>query len=175
MKTRSQIYADEKEIINILSMYQALSYEQLYKFLSNKSKQAIEGMLKRLHRGNRLYSDRENGYVYYNKDLKNKADTGILQAVWLLLEFLDKVTYHTKSSYPAIIFFMTEKSSFEIVKVAYGEETALNAYFIGCNREDDTKRIIIVDDVKQIPGISIPNIAGYCTVSHDGQVNYFKY
>ena len=175
MKTRSQLYADEKEILNILSFYRVLLYEQIYKFLPNKSIQAVDGMLRRLKKGKRLYINEESRCVYYSQDLMDKADTGILKSVWLLLEFFGKITYHTNSSYPADIFFITGTATFEIIQIKFGEETAVNSYFLGYNRKDDTKRIIIVDDVSQIPNILVPNTAGYCTVSHDGQINYFKY
>ena len=40
--------------------------------------------------------------------------------------------------------------------------------------DDDLTNLVVIDRVDQIPLLSFPGIGAYCTVSEDGQVQYYQ-
>lgn len=99
------------------------------------------------------------------------SDTGMIAAFWVLLDFIDRVEYHTSSDFPVKISFFSENKMYEIIYVAYGQELLVGH---ALSEKDDARRIIVVDDPKQIEQLNIPGVSGYCTVSPDGQISYYK-
>lgn len=175
LKTRDEIYADEKEIIRIMSSYKLLFRGQLHKLFPDKSTGKVDNMLRKLARGKRLFINWETGYVAVGKEFFGKINTELICSFWLLLEFVERVIYHTTSEFPAQIFFITKNDNYEIIYVAKGQEAAVNAYFLKANRQDACKRLVIVEDTAQIPGLNIPSVAAYTTVTAEGKVNYYQY
>lgn len=175
LKTRDEIYVDEKEIIRIMSSYKLLHRSQLHKLFPDKSTGKVDNMLRKLARGKRLFINWETGYVAAGKELFGKMNTELICSFWLLLEFIEKVTYHTTTEFPARIFFITENDNYEIIYVADGQEAAVNAYFLKPNSQDVCKRLVIVEDTAQIPKLNIPSVAAYTTVTTEGKVSYYQY
>ena len=174
MKTRDDIYVEEKEVIRIISAYRVLLRSQLCRLFPHKSPATVGNMLRKLARGKRLYVDWEHGYVAHNETLLSTVDMGLIQSFWLLLEFIGKITYHAPAEFPVKIFCITEKDTYEILYVGTGQENLINAHFINRNSQDICKRFVIVEDIAQIPLLKVPAVASYCTIS-DGTVSYFTY
>ena len=61
---------------------------------------------------------------------------------------------------------------YEVAYVAHGQE-ALVCHALRGNK-GGSRRIIVVDSPTQIAKIDCPDISGFCTVSQDGQTQYFK-
>ena len=40
--------------------------------------------------------------------------------------------------------------------------------------EQPSRYLVIVDSAEQIEGLDIPNVNGYCTVSLEGDVEYYR-
>ena len=175
LKTRNEIYSDEKEIIRIMSSYKLLHRSQLHKLFPNKKSGTVDNMLRKLARGKRLFINWETGYVAAGKELFGKMNTELVCSFWLLLEFIEKVTYHTTTEFPAQIFFITENDNYEILYVAQSQEAAVNAYFLKPKQQDICKRLVIVEDTAQIPNLNIPSVTAYTTVTVDGKISYYQY
>lgn len=175
LKTRDEIYVDEKEIIRIMSSYKLLHRSQLQRLFPHKSAGTVDNMLRKLARGKRLFINWETGHVAVGKEFFGKINTELICSFWLLLEFIEKVTYHTTTEFPAQIFFITENDNYEIIYVAESNEAAVNAYFLKPNRQDVCKRLVIVEDAAQIPRLNIPSVAAYTTVTAEGKVSYYQY
>lgn len=105
MKTRAQIYGQEAAgLLRIISMYPGLHVSQLCGFYPEKADK-IPVVLANLKKQGRICSDTEEGY-FPGRETENEKDGGLLKAVWVLLDFLDKTEYHSVSEFPVkIIFF----------------------------------------------------------------------
>lgn len=62
---------------------------------------------------------------------------------------------------------------YEIVHAQQGRE-ALLACTMGAERKEPPRYIVLVDDVKQIAELDLPNVSGYCTAAPDGEVQYYQ-
>ena len=82
--------------------------------------------------------------------------------------------YHSiGSEFPTKIVFFAQDEVYEIIYIAYGQEALVNN-ILSSQAKDPPNYIILVDRPEQIPGIDVPNVSGYCTVSPDGQVQYYQ-
>lgn len=175
MKTRDEIYVEEREIVRVVSAYKVLHRSQVQRLFPKKSSGTVDNMLRKLARSKRVFVDWQNGFVAAGNEMFGTLNQAAVKSFWLLLEFIDKVTYHTPTEFPAQIFFITEKDNFEIIYVADGQEAAVNAFFLKPNSQDICKRLVIVDDISQIQHLHIPAVSAYTTVTADGNVTYYKY
>lgn len=102
-------------------------------------------------------------------------DLDVTTAVWVLADFIDRVTFHSASDYPAALTFFTDQDEvYEVAVIHKGQETLMTHAFWCRNDPEPPRRIIVVDEPEQAQHINIPNTAGFCTVNHDGEVSYFK-
>jgi hypothetical protein len=97
----------------------------------------------------------------------------MVRAVWVLLDFMDRVEFHSSGDFPVKIVFFSSGEMYEIVHVAEGQE-ALVCHAMGRCREDGSRRIVLVDVPGQIPRLDFPGITGFCTVDSAGDVSYYR-
>ena len=102
-----------------------------------------------------------------------ETDAGLIRSVWVLLDFIDRVEYHSPSDFPVKLLFFSAGSMYEVVYVAAGQE-ALVAQALRQYRQGESRRIVLVEDAGQIPLLDFPDISGFCTVGLDGEVSYYK-
>ena len=62
---------------------------------------------------------------------------------------------------------------YEIVHAAQGKEVLLS-YVLANAGEQPSRYLVLVDDPAQITELDIPNVNGYCTVSPEGEVQYYQ-
>lgn len=62
---------------------------------------------------------------------------------------------------------------YEIICVEKGQE-ALVGQLLNQNREGMGKRIVIVEEPAQISQLEILGVSGFCTVTINGKINYYK-
>ncbi len=91
----------------------------------------------------------------------------------MLVDFIDRVEYHCVGEYPAKLIFIAEGEVYEIVHMEPGKETILSQV-MGRQEEDPPHYLVMVDDPEQVNGLELPNVCGYCTVSPDGEVQYYQ-
>ena len=175
MKTRDEIFTEERELLRVISLYKTLYQAQIQKLFPLKSAATVDNMLRKLARQKRIFVDWKNGIVSVSEEELKKLDRVRIVSFWLLLEFMEKIVFHTTAEFPAQIFFMTEKDAFEILYVTEEQEAAINAFFLRQNKQDLCKRLVIVENSAQIIRLSIPAVSAYATVSLDGNISYFKY
>lgn len=171
IKTRDQIYGHEAHgILRDISMYRALTESQLLGLYPGKEKQILN-LLSFLVRQGRIFKN-ETG-LYTASSVPEEYDRGLSAALWVLIDFIDQVDFHSTSDFPAKIIFFARDEVYEIIYVAYGQE-ALVSHILSELAGDPPNYIVLVDKQEQIASIEIPNVSGYCTVSQEGHVQYFQ-
>ena len=113
---------EEQYIIHWLTEYGALTKTQVVRMLKDKPPQTAEKIIRGLKRDVLLY-DISGGY-YLGVDPMCQPDPRMILAVWVLLQFIDKVEpmAHYPATYPSQIFFLKEDIGYEIVVLYDGEQ-----------------------------------------------------
>ena len=172
MKNRAAIYQREAaEMLHNISLYPGLTENQLCRFFPEKEATAKVLLAHTLKEG-RVYRD-ENGRYYANQEVQNGADKDLSRCIWVLLDFIDQVEYHTVGEFPAAILCFANGDLYEIVPIPQGKETMI-CQLLRQPQKDADKRIVVVEDTSQIELLDIPQAAGFCTIAEDGTVSYYK-
>ena len=172
MKNRAAIYQREAaEMLHNISLYPGLTEEQLFRFFPEKEATAKVLLSHMLKEGRIFYS--KNGRYYANREAQNGADKDLSRCVWVLLDFIDQVEYHTVGEFPAAILCFANGELYEIVPIPQGKETVI-CQLLRRPQKETGKRIVVVEDTSQIELLDIPQAAGFCTVAEDGAVSYYK-
>ena len=171
MKTRDQIYAQEAtSLLRDVTMYQVLKKKQILAMYHGKEKK-IENLLSYLVKQGRIYRNGE--YYLAQPDGDKNIDHGLMAAVWVLIDFIDRVEYHSSGDYPAKVIFFADGEIYEVIHAAVGKETLIN-HILSDPGEEPSKFLILVDKAEQIPELLTLNVAAYCTVSAVGAVQYYQ-
>lgn len=172
MKNRAAIYQREAaEMLHNISLYPGLTENQLCRFFPEKEATA-KVLLAHMLKEGRVFCDRNGGY-YANQEAQNGADKDLSRCVWVLLDFIDQVEYHTVGEFPAAILCFANGELYEIVPIPQGKETMI-CQLLRQPQKDAGKRIVVVEDTSQIELLDIPQAAGFCTIAEDGTVSYYK-
>jgi hypothetical protein len=171
MKTRDQIYGQEAaSILRDISMYRSLREDQLLRLYPGKEA-VVKNLLDYLLRQGRIF--RSDELYRASPEQTGPIDQGLLAAVWVLVDFIDRVEYHSVGDYPTKLIFFADGEVYEVIHAACGKEALVNYILTGAG-EDMSKYIILVDRPEQIAELTVPGVCGYCTVSPEGEVQYFK-
>lgn len=172
MRTRAEIYGNEAtELLREISMYPGILESQMYRFHTGKE-DTVRNLLAYLKRQGRTAEAESGGYFPYG-ECPRSPDRSMMKAVWVLLDFIDKVEFHSSADFPVKIVFFSGGEMYEIVHVAAGQE-ALVTHAMGQSRESGSRRIVLVDGPEQISLLNFPGITGFCTVDAAGTVNYYR-
>ena len=171
MKSFADNYGkDAASILRDLSMYKVLKKEQLLGLYPGRQK-VIEKVLLYLLKQRRIW--KVGDYLCATPDALDSIDPSMVSAVWVLLDFIEKVSYHSAGDYPAKIVFYVEGNIYEILYAGVGNE-ALVSYLSSLKSHSDYSHIILLDRPEQINELDIPNTCGFCTVSPSGEVSYYQ-
>ena len=172
MKTRADIFGQEAtELLRLISLYPGLIQCQLAGFFPGKDSTVVYSLLSHLKRQGRAEQSISGGWFSFGKE--HQADSGLIQSVWVLLDVIDRVEYHSPGDFPAKVIFFSGGEIYEIVYVAVSQE-ALIAHALKQDARQDSRRIVLVEEPDQIPLLDFPSISGFCTVSSSGQVLYYQ-
>lgn len=172
MKTREQIYGREATgLLRDISLYRAVTGSQLIRLYPGKEN-IVPNLLAHLSRQGRIFYDEVSDFYY--ADRQGKPDAGMTAAIWVLIDFIDRVEYHSASDFPAKLIFFAAGEVYEVIHVPLTQEALINHIWTQQQEEDPPHRIVVVDNPDQIVSIDIPGTSGYCTVDADGRVVYFK-
>lgn len=171
MKTRGQIYSREAaSLLRNISTYRAMREGQLLR-LYPKREEKIKNLLSYLTKQGRIV--REGDTYFASPGCVDHVDKSLLAALWVLADFADRVEYHSTGDFPVKIIFFADDAVYEIVHAEQGRET-LMTHLMGAVGEDPSRYLVLVDDPEQIAELDLPNVCGYCTVSPDGEVQYYQ-
>lgn len=172
MKTRADIYGNEAaELLRLISMYPGITGGQLSRFFPGKAEK-IKNLLSHLTKQGRIFST-DTGNCFPAGHESRAPAPGLLQAVWVLLDFLDRAEYHSCGEFPSAVLFFAAGELYEVIPVPMGQE-ALIASILQHTRTEDSRRIVVADGPAQIAELDFPGISGYCTVGKDGKVQYYQ-
>jgi hypothetical protein len=153
-------------------MYKTLTEEQLFRFYPGKES-IVRNLLTHLARQGRIYRNPEKKRVSVSDKRDANPDAGLLAAVWVLIDFIDRAECHYAGDFPVKICFFSDGEVYEIIHVPCEQEILMNHALAG-KSEISARRIVLVDDPGQIEAIRIPNATGFCSVDTDGAVRYYK-
>lgn len=170
--TRNQIYSNEAAaILSEISMYPGILADQLYR-LHPKKEEQIQNLLTYFIKQERIQKD-EFGSLYSSGCSPKTARDVMIRSVWVLLDFLSETEYHCASDYPVVIVFFAGGKEYQIIYAAEGYEAIIGAA-INQQTNNVARRIILVDNIGQIPDLILPGITAYCTVDANGHIEYYK-
>ena len=106
---------DEQYIVHWLTQYGPLPQTQIVSLLRHKPPEVAAKIIRGLKRQQMIF-DIAGGY-YLGVDPMGQPDQRIIHAVWVLLQFADKVEpmAHYPATYPSQLFFLKEGMGYEIV------------------------------------------------------------
>ena len=142
LKNRAAIYQREAaEMLHNISLYPGLTENQLCRFFPEKEATA-KVLLAHMLKEGRVFCDRNGGY-YANQEAQNGADKDLSRCVWVLLDFIDQVEYHTVGEFPAAILCFANGELYEIVPIPQGKETMI-CQLLRQPQKDAGKRIVVL-------------------------------
>ena len=171
MKTRGQIYSQEAaSLLRDISMYRVLLEGQLLRLYPGKQER-IKYLLNYLMNQGRIH---HIGNVYcVDQECADSVDRGLLAALWVLVDFIDQVEYHSIGEFPAKVIFIADGEVYEVVHIEQGKETLMRQV-MGRQGDDPPHYLVLVDTPEQIDRLDLPNVSGFCTASLDGEVQYYQ-
>lgn len=152
-------------------MYPGLSMQQLYGFWPRKE-DIVTNLLSHFIRQGRIHYE-ESCSGYFPVQTPTSKDKELTDAVWVLLDFLERVEFHSVSDFPVKLIFFADGELYEVISIPVGKEGMLT-HILNQQKEGIGKRILMVEDPNQIATLEIPFVSGYCTVASDGKVSYYK-
>ncbi len=172
MKTRKQIYHKEAaELLRHITAYHYIRKDQLLRMYPGKE-QKIEQLLIFLTKQVRIQYDEARGL--YHDDSQIPLDMEMLAALWVLVDFIGRVEYHSPVDFPGKLVFVADGELYEVLYLPL-EKSAAIEYAAAGQERDPGKRIVIVENADQIKELHIPSVAAYCTVDMDsGTVSYYR-
>ena len=188
MKMKDSFQQEAAEILNILSYYKTLMYNQVIRIFPGKN-EITEKIIDRLISDKRIIYEDKSAMLTYGRAADKNPNMNLITAFWVLVDFLEEhykskkknknnaeyvFEKHYPSNYPVQITFFMDADVYEIIKVDYGKETVIN-HILSSKKEEHTNRIIIVDNEKQIPKIKAGNILCFCIVDKTGGIEYFNF
>lgn len=172
IKTRAEIYGMEAaDLLREISLYPGITEEQLCRFHPGKEEK-VKTLLSNLQKQGRIEKEGSDRFIPKG-GFPSNIDWSMVKAVWVLLDFIDRVEYHSAHDFPVKIIFFAADEEYEIIYVPYGKE-GLVCQTMRIRQESVPRRIVIVDIPSQISALDFPGISAFCTVADDGRVSYFK-
>ena len=172
MKTREQIYRKEAaELLRDLTTYHYMYRNQILRLYPGKESK-IENLLSYFTRQSRIFCDKD--LDMYHDGTEATPDMSMLASIWVLIDFFEKVEYHSAVDFPATLVFVADGELYEVMYVSADKEAVME-HAMAQQGSDAEKRIVIVEYTDQIGRLSIPYVTAYCTVDmQTGSVQYFK-
>ena len=137
------LLTDEQYVIKWLSQYGPLPKAQVVRLLRDKSPTTAERLLNRMKRDQRI-ADVGDGY-YLGLDPYCTPDQRVILAVWVLLQFIDRV--EPLAHYPA-----KENTGYEIVVLYEGEQHLAKLL----HPQEDLKYIFVVPNLQMAGQLTLP-------------------
>ena len=157
---------EEQYIIHWLTEYGALTKTQIIRLLKDKPPQTAEKIIRGLKRDAMLHEI--SGGYYLGVDSVCQPDQRMILAVWVLLQFIDKVDpmAHYPATYPSQIFFLKEDMGYEIVVLYEGEQYLTRLL----QPQEDLRYIFVLPHIRMAQELVLPSVPClFATVDYNGQ------
>lgn len=157
---------EEQYIIHWLTQYGPLVKTQVVRLLKDKPPQLAEKIIRGLKRELLLY-DISGGY-YLGVDPMGQPDQRTILAVWILLQFVDRVDpmAHYPATYPSQLFFLKEDMGYEIVVLYDGEQHLVRLL----QPQEDLRYIFVLPRIAMAQELVLPRVPClFATVNYNGQ------
>lgn len=144
---------EEQCVVTWLSQYGALPKQLVIRMLNMPDEKA-ERLLYTMRRALRITEILDGTYVAL--DPLCKPDQRLIQAVWVLVKFIDKLDdplAHYAANYPSQLFFLKENVGYEIIVLYEGEESLVRLL----QPDEDLKFIVVVPDISMAPRLQLPD------------------
>ncbi len=172
MISRQDIYQKEAmELLRVLSEYRTLQVAQIVKLFPGKNSESIKNLITLLAKQKRIYTDISYELISVDERGLCDFDLSLIKCFWVLLDFTSDMSYHCTADYPSKLIFFAKNEVYEVVYVPESQEASIISYF--ALKDIDSKRIIVVEEEKQIEYLDIPDTVCFCTVNNTGTINYF--
>lgn len=170
MRNREQIYGQEAAgLLRNITVYHCIRHDQLLRLYPGKE-DVIENLLRYLVRQQRIFYNADGDC--YGDVPDCREDRELTVALWVMLDFIEKVEYHSPDDPPVKLVFFANGEVYEIIYASPGRETLLCHMLTA---EDDTGlRLVIIEEEAQMQRLCIPHTAAYCMVDKSGCVQYFR-
>lgn len=170
---REDMRAEAYEVIRVISLYRALLCSQLISLFPQKDPLQIKRLIEKLVKSNRIFYHPDTDLV--TADPKCETDITMIKSFWVLLDVLDRITFHAASDFPVTVSMFTQDDLFEVIYVPYDQESLVNyAVSTMLPEEEASRKLVVIEKTSQIPYIKIPNTRGYCKVDYEGGVSYYR-
>lgn len=118
MRNREQIYGQEAaELLRNITVYHCMRRDQLLRLYPGKEG-VIENLLRYLVKQQRIFYNTDRDC--YGDVPDCREDRELTAALWVLLDFIEKVEYHSPDNMPAKLVFFADGEVYEVVYVGPG-------------------------------------------------------
>lgn len=173
MKSRREVFEEiTAETLRCISEYKTMLPEQVYRLFPEYDQAFAKSILTRLIQRRRVFYNSAMGFLAAS-DTITLPDKGMLAALWVMLERISEISYHSPSNYPVQICYIAGDELHDIIHVGPGEELLVSHALSAAVSEEHT-RTIIVESLEQIKEIDCPGNVRFCVVGREGQVKYYR-
>lgn len=170
MRNREQIYGQEAAgLLRNITVYHCIRHDQLLRLYPGKE-DVIENLLRYLVRQQRIFYNADRDC--YGDVPDCREDRELTAALWVLLDFIEKVEYHSPDDTPVKLVFFAESEVYEVIYVSPNKE-AMWQHALSTGDESG-RRLVIIEEEAQMQRLRIPHTAAYCMVDKPGCVQYFR-
>lgn len=144
---------EEQHILRWLSQYGPMPRCMIQKLLPHKSDRTTLRIIHGLKRG-RYISQIEDGR-FWAIDPYCVPDARMLTALWVLTQFAKQIepNAHRPADVPGQIFFLKERTAYEIIVIYQGEDHLLRLL----PSQPDTKYIIVIPNMDMAEQLALPD------------------
>jgi len=154
----------------LISMFERIQKNQLVKLFENE-KFAYK-LIKKLISKKKIFESEDKRFLSTSQEYLEKPNESMRKSIWVLIDFIDKIDFYSVSNFPCQIVFISKNELYEIIYIKSGEEMIINQY-CKINRNEDIKRIIVIDNLEQIRRINIETAISFCLVKGN-KTDYYK-
>ena len=123
MRNREQIYGQEAAgLLRNITVYHCMRRDQLLRLYPGKEG-VIENLLRYLVKQQRIFYNTDRDC--YGDVPDCREDRELTAALWVLLDFIEKVEYHSPDNMPAKLVFFADGEVYEVIYVSPGKEALL--------------------------------------------------
>jgi len=172
LKTREALYKETTEIMRVMAAYKTLKYHQILRLYPDKP-EIVRNIISKLIQQKRIVYSDDNDILSYGDDNKQNYNRGLISAFWVLIDFIDEAEYHSPSEYPAQIAFFMNNEFYEIIYAEPEKEILIN-HILSANKKEQSHKIIVVENEKQIHKITAEDIVCFCIIDENGNIEYYN-
>lgn len=165
------------QVLGLIRKYNVMELGQVEAFFPGAEKTAARA-INRLKKNRQIVQNPYTGLIASNEFAYSLKDEGTIRALWVMADMMGKrkVEGHflaEKEDFPVRIVFFGSQEIYDILYVGNGDLNLVNGIF-GRIKRPEGKHIVVIEDKEIIGRIRIPDVAGFCLVRENGEVEYYR-